>query len=77
MLETSMEPKEEDVPIPTNKPLSGGTKDGVAPSWADFMKQIEQEEASNPKEPVKSTVKKSPVKKPASKANCTSQRSRS
>lgn len=49
----------DDIPI--------GTKSGGA-SWADFMKQIEEEQKSNPQPAPTPVEKKPPTKKPATKA---------
>jgi FtsZ-interacting cell division protein ZipA len=34
----------DDIPLPTSKPKTGGE----APSWEEYMKQIQEEEAKNP-----------------------------
>eukprot|EP00029_Vermamoeba_vermiformis_P002333 TRINITY_DN1270_c0_g1_i1.p1 TRINITY_DN1270_c0_g1~~TRINITY_DN1270_c0_g1_i1.p1 ORF type:complete len:700 (-),score=261.58 TRINITY_DN1270_c0_g1_i1:90-2189(-) len=52
----------EDLPPP--KPISGGGGDGM-PSWADFMKQLEEDEANAPPPPKKTTVKRAVKKAPA------------
>jgi len=51
----------DDAPLPTSKP--GGTGGTGAPSWADFMKQMEQEEATKPPEEKTKTTPKKPVTK--------------
>jgi hypothetical protein len=40
----SNQPEIDDVPLPTSKPKSGGE----TPSWDEYMKQIQEEEARNP-----------------------------
>lgn len=67
---TQQDSQEETEALPPPKPLSGGGS-GM-PSWADYMKQLEQEELSSPT-PASETVttKKPPPKKssvPAKKA---------
>jgi hypothetical protein len=70
--ETPRAPEIDDVPLPTSKPKTGGE----APSWEEYMKQIQEEEAKNPTRIVSivsvtylyiavvSEVKKSPNKVP-------------
>jgi hypothetical protein len=42
--ETPRAPEIDDIPLPRNKPKTGGE----APSWDEYMKQIQEEEAKNP-----------------------------
>jgi membrane peptidoglycan carboxypeptidase len=42
--ETPRAPEIDDIPLPTSKPKTGGE----APSWEEYMKQIQEEEAKNP-----------------------------
>lgn len=58
--ESPRAPEIDDVPLPTSKPKMGGE----APSWEEYMKQIQEEEAKNPT-PVES--KPAAVRKPAVK----------
>ena len=56
----------DDVPLPTNKPKTGGEM----PSWEEYMKQIQEDEAKNPT-PVtesKPVAKKTVAKKAEPKA---------
>jgi hypothetical protein len=55
---------DDNIPLPASKPLSGG---GSGMSWADFQKQLEEEEAANPKPESNSEVKAPSTKKPSVK----------
>ncbi len=73
-VENTMEgtpPTEEETPIPS-RPLSGG-KSGAMPSWAEYMKQMEEEEAKNPAPKQETTttpkITQTTKKTPAAKVN--------